>query len=60
MRYILLLLLGLGIGAAGTVFFLGVPSARAVPGTRVQAPPRVAIHRAQSWSRSATVSLRDY
>jgi hypothetical protein len=39
MRYILLLLLGLVIGAAATVFFLGVPSAKAIPGTRVQAPP---------------------
>lgn len=39
MRYILLLLLGLVIGAAAAVFFLGVPSARAIPGVRVQAPP---------------------
>jgi hypothetical protein len=38
MRYILLLLLGLVIGAAAAVFFLGVPSAKAIPGTRVQAP----------------------
>ena len=39
MKYILLLLLGLGIGAAGAIFFLGVPSAKAIPGTVVQAPP---------------------
>lgn len=39
MKYILLLLLGLVIGAAAAVFFLGVPSARAIPGVRVQAPP---------------------
>ncbi len=39
MRYILLLLLGFVIGAAAAVFFLGVPSAKAIPGVRVQAPP---------------------
>ncbi len=39
MRYILLLLLGLIIGAAAAVFFLGVPSAKAIPGGRVAAPP---------------------
>jgi hypothetical protein len=39
MRYILLLLLGIVIGAAAAVFLLGVPSAKAIPGTRVQAPP---------------------
>jgi hypothetical protein len=39
MRYLLLLILGLVVGAAAAVFFLGVPSARAIPGARVQAPP---------------------
>jgi len=38
MRYILLLLLGLFVGAAAAVYFLGVPSAKAIPGARVQAP----------------------
>ena len=39
MRYILLLLFGLVIGAAAAVFFLGVPSAKAIPGARVAAAP---------------------
>jgi hypothetical protein len=39
MRYILLLLLGLVIGAAAAIFFLGVPSAKAIPGATVQTPP---------------------
>lgn len=39
MKYILLLILGLGVGAAAAIFFLGVPSAKAIPGTVVQAPP---------------------
>ncbi|HEY6232577.1 MAG TPA: hypothetical protein VIW64_15040 [Pyrinomonadaceae bacterium] len=38
MRYILLLILGLVIGAGAAIFFLGVPSAKAIPGARVQAP----------------------
>jgi hypothetical protein len=38
MRYLLILLLGLVIGGGSTVFFLGVPPAKAVPGTRVQPP----------------------
>jgi len=38
MKYILLLLLGLIGGAAGAVFFLGVPSAKTVPGERLQPP----------------------
>lgn len=38
MKYILLLILGLAIGAGAAVFLLGVPSAKAIPGTRVQAP----------------------
>ena len=39
MKYILLLVLGLIIGAAAAIFFLGVPSAKAIPGAVVQAPP---------------------
>ena len=38
MRYILLLVFGLVIGAGAAIFFLGVPSAKAIPGARVQAP----------------------
>jgi hypothetical protein len=38
MKYILLLIVGLAIGAGAAVFLLGVPSAKATPGTRVQAP----------------------
>ena len=38
MRYILLLVVGLLIGAGAAIFFLGVPSAKAIPGARVQAP----------------------
>src|SRR6267142_1193065 len=39
MRYILLLLVGLVLGAAATIYFLGVPSAKAIPGAVVQPPP---------------------
>lgn len=38
MRYLLLLLIGLVVGVAATIFFLGTPRARAIPGTKVQAP----------------------
>ena len=38
MKYILLLILGLIIGAVGAIFLLGVPSAKAIPGAVVQAP----------------------
>jgi len=38
MRYILLLLVGLVLGAAAAIYFLGVPSAKATPGAVVQAP----------------------
>ncbi len=38
MRYILILLLGLLIGAGAVVFVLGTPGAKAVPGVAVQAP----------------------
>ncbi|MGH9872431.1 MAG: hypothetical protein ACRD9S_08190 [Pyrinomonadaceae bacterium] len=39
MKYILLLVLGIVIGAAAAIYFLGVPSAKASPGLAVQAPP---------------------
>src|SRR6185295_4975027 len=39
MKYLLLLVLGLVIGAAAAIYFLGVPSAKAIPGVAVQAPP---------------------
>lgn len=38
MRYLLILLLGLVIGGAAAIFFLGIPRAKAIPGTRVEAP----------------------
>src|SRR5258705_3294622 len=39
MKYLLLLVLGLVIGAAGAIYLLGVPSAKATPGVAVEAPP---------------------
>ncbi len=39
MRYLLILLLGLVIGGAASIFFLGSPRAKAIPGVTVQAPP---------------------
>jgi hypothetical protein len=38
MRYVIILLLGLVVGAGATVFFLGTPRAKSMPGTQVQAP----------------------
>lgn len=38
MRYGLILLLGLVVGAAGTTFLLGMPRAKATPGSVVKAP----------------------
>jgi hypothetical protein len=38
MKYILILILGVILGGASTIFFLGVPGAKAIPGTRVQPP----------------------
>ncbi len=38
MRYLIILLLGLLLGVGATIFFLGVPRARSLPGTQVQAP----------------------
>jgi hypothetical protein len=39
MKYILLLVVGLAIGAAAAIYLLGVPRAKASPGVAVQAPP---------------------
>jgi hypothetical protein len=39
MKYIILLIVGIILGGAAAIFFLGVPSAKAIPGTKVQAPP---------------------
>jgi hypothetical protein len=38
MKYVVLLVLGLLLGAGVAVFFLGVPRAKSAPGARVQAP----------------------
>jgi hypothetical protein len=38
MKYILVLLLGLVIGGAAAIYFLGIPRAKAIPGTVVEAP----------------------
>lgn len=38
MKYIVILVLGLVIGGGAAIFFLGAPRAKAIPGTRVQAP----------------------
>lgn len=38
MKYILLLLLGLALGVGTTIFLLGTPRAKAVPGVAVKAP----------------------
>jgi hypothetical protein len=38
MRYVIILLLGLILGAGAAVFFLGTPRAKSTPGTQVQAP----------------------
>jgi len=38
MRYVIILLLGLIVGAGAAVFFLGIPRAKSTPGTQVQAP----------------------
>ncbi len=38
MRYVITLIVGLLIGAALAVFFLGVPRSKALPGARVQSP----------------------
>ncbi len=38
MRYVIILLLGLIVGAGAAVFFLGIPRAKSMPGMQVQAP----------------------
>lgn len=38
MRYLIILIVGLVIGAGAAIFLLGVPSAKSIPGTTVQAP----------------------
>jgi hypothetical protein len=38
MRYVIILLLGLLVGAGATVFFLGAPRAKSAPGARIEAP----------------------
>jgi hypothetical protein len=38
MRYVIILLLGLILGAGGAVFLLGTPRAKSMPGTQMQAP----------------------
>ncbi len=38
MRYVIVLLLGLLLGAGTTVYFLGMPRAKSTPGQQVQAP----------------------
>ena len=38
MRYLIVLIVGLLIGGGAAIFLLGVPSAKAVPGTAVKAP----------------------
>ncbi|MFN2512662.1 MAG: hypothetical protein ABR568_14730 [Pyrinomonadaceae bacterium] len=38
MRYVIILILGLLVGAGATVFLLGTPRAKSMPGTQVQVP----------------------
>lgn len=38
MKYIIIFVLGLVVGAGAAIFLLGVPRAKALPGTQVQAP----------------------
>lgn len=38
MKYLIILLLGLIVGAGGAVFFLGTPRAKSMPGAQMQAP----------------------
>ena len=40
MKYVLILLLGILLGAGAAIFFLGVPSAKSAPGQAVQAPDK--------------------
>ena len=38
MRYLIVLILGLVVGAGAAVFLLGIPRAKSAPGVKVQAP----------------------
>src|ERR1044072_4562186 len=38
MKYIIIFVLGLVVGAGAAIFLLGVPRAKALPGNRVEAP----------------------
>jgi hypothetical protein len=40
MRYVLILLVGILVGAGAAIFFLGVPPAKSAPGQAVQAPDK--------------------
>src|SRR3982751_1037292 len=39
MKYVLMLILGVILGAVAAIYFLGTPRAHKLPGTVVQAPP---------------------
>lgn len=54
MKHFLLFLLGLVLGVVATIFLLGVPRAKAIPGTRVQAPEA-----GQSPSSTVVVALNE-
>ena len=43
MRYVVILLLGILLGAGGAIFFLGAPPAKSAPGTTVKAPDQGAV-----------------
>ena len=38
MKYVIVLVLGLIVGAGATIFILGIPRAMSAPGAKVQAP----------------------
>src|SRR5688572_10518964 len=53
MRYLITFLVGLVIGGGAAIFLLGVPRAKSLPGTRVQAPA------GEPSPNSVVVTLRD-
>ena len=53
MRYLITFLVGLVIGGGAAIFLLGVPRAKTLPGTRVQAPS------GETTPNTVVVSLRD-
>ena len=53
MRYVITFLVGLVIGGGAAIFLLGVPRAKTLPGTRVEAPA------GETSSSTAVVTLRD-